>query len=125
MTYLKMFPFRAGKGRMVGERGASRSDAPSVLFRIIDDSMSDMTKNECQCVCRESVVNMFCISQERTRDEKNKSTTTIIIIIIVKYINRESSRVLLLSMCMLVRRVVVLGRKFESALFFFFQFMDT
>lgn len=87
MTYLKMFPFRAGNGRMVGERGASRSDAPSVLFRIIDDSMSDMTKNECQCVCKESVVNMFCISQ----DEKNKSTTTIIIII-VKYINRESSR---------------------------------
>lgn len=91
MTYLKMFPFRAGNGRMVGERGASRSDAPSVLFRIIDDSMSDMTKNECQCVCKESVVNIFCISQERTRDEKNKSTTTIIIII-VKYINRESSR---------------------------------
>lgn len=117
MTYLKMFPFRAGNGSMVGERGASRSDAPSVLFRIIDDSMSDMTKNECQCVCKESVVNMFCISQ----DEKNKSTTTIIII--VKYINRESSRVL--SMCMLVRRVVVLGQKFESALFFFFQFMDT
>lgn len=122
MTYLKMFPFRAGNGRMVGERGTSRRDAPSVLFRIIDDSMSDMTKNECQCVCKESVVNMFCISQERTRDEKNKSTTTIIIIIIVKYINRESSRAL--SMCMLVRRVV-LGRKFESALFFFFQFMDT
>lgn len=63
MTYLKMFPFRAGRGRMVGTNGASRSDEPSVLFRIIDDSMSDMTKNECQCVCNwgAAVVNMFCM----------------------------------------------------------------
>lgn len=48
---------------MVATNGASRSDEPSVLFRIIDDSMSDMTKNECQCVCNwgAAVVNMFCM----------------------------------------------------------------
>lgn len=54
VAYLKMFPSRAGSGNIFGTSGVRLIDVPSALFRIIEDSMSDITKNECQWVCREN-----------------------------------------------------------------------